>query len=426
MAEERTTEQEGTAAGQRAQSTGAADIPGGRLGSHARLASVDFLRGSVMILMALDHTRDFFHYCGFYSPCDPTDLSRTYTALFVTRWVTHFCAPVFVFLAGAGAFLSGSRGKSKSDLSIFLLTRGLFLILLELTVVRVSWWFNFDFRFEGGQVIWALGWSMILLAGLIFLSARTVTVFAVAMIAVHNLFDGLRAQDLGALDWVWKILHEFSLIQPTPRTAFAVAYPLIPWMGVMAAGYGFGRLLLLERGTRRKTLLILGAGLVLLFVIIRATNLYGDPRPWSSQKSTLFTVFSFLNTEKYPPSLLFLLMTLGPAIAALSMPDRELGRLTRPVIVFGRVPLFFYLLHLPLIHGLAVLIARLRYGQAEWLFSNPPWLPGVTPVRIPEAYGFGLPVVYLIWFGIVLALYPVCAWYAGVKKRRRDAWLSYV
>ncbi len=393
------------------------DTPGERPAGRARLDSVDLLRGVVMVIMALDHVRDYFHFSFEF---DPTDLSRTYTALFVTRWVTHFCAPVFVFLAGAGAFLYASRGKSKSDLSKFLFTRGLWLVLLELTVLHAAWFFNFDLRAEMAQVIWALGWSMVALSGLIYLPVTAVTAFGVAMIAVHNLFDGIQAQNLGSFGWLWRVLHEGGLMQPTPNSGIYVFYPLIPWIGVMAAGYGFGRLLLHERGARRRRVLILASALILMFIILRAVNLYGDPTPWSAQKSRLFTFFSFINTFKYPPSLLFLLMTLGPAIAALALLDRRAGKFTRPLIVFGRVPLFFYVLHILLIHALAVVFACARYGQARWLFQNPP------DFAAPKDYGYGLPVVYFVWIAVVLILYPACRWYAGVKRRRRDAWLSYL
>ncbi|MFA4947995.1 MAG: heparan-alpha-glucosaminide N-acetyltransferase domain-containing protein [Candidatus Krumholzibacteriia bacterium] len=396
------------------------DTPDERPAARARLDSVDLLRGLVMVIMALDHVRDYFHRSGFYLQFDPTDLSRTDTALFVTRWVTHFCAPVFIFLAGTGAFLSASRGKSKSELSKFLFTRGLWLVLLELTVLHAAWSFNFDLRVEMVQVIWALGWSMVALSGLIYLPVWAVAVFGVVMIAVHNLFDGIQAQNLGAFGWLWKVFHEGGLMQPTPWSGIFVAYPLIPWIGVMAAGYGFGRLLLLDRGARRRWLFALGGSLILMFVILRAVNRYGDPTPWSAQKSGLFTFFSFINTYKYPPSLLFLLMTLGPATLALALLDRRAGRFTRPLIVFGRVPLFFYVLHIPLIHGLAVLFARARYGQAHWLFQNPP------DFAVPKDYGYSLPVVYLIWIAVVLILYPACRWYAGIKKRRRDGRLSYL
>ena len=397
------------------------DTSGDRPAGRARLDSVDLLRGLAMVVMALDHTRDYFHRSGIYFQFDPADLSRTYTALFVTRWVTNFCAPVFIFLAGTGAFLYGARGRSKSELSKFLLKRGLWLVLLEMTFLHVAWWFNFNLLAQPVQVIWCLGWSMIALSALIYLPLWAITTFGLAMVGVHNLFDGVQAQNLGAFGWLWKVFHEGGLILPSQYFGMYVAYPLIPWIGVMAAGYGFGRLLLLDRGARRKWLLALGGALILMFVILRAVNRYGDPTPWSEQKSGLFTFFSFINPFKYPPSLLFLLMTLGPAIAALALFDREWGRVARPLIVFGRVPLFFYLLHVPLIHALAVAFAYIRYGQATWLFM----LPDLPPPPVPNDYGYSLPVVYCVWIGVILMLYPVCRWYAGVKKRR-DGRLSYL
>jgi uncharacterized membrane protein len=397
------------------------DIPGERPAGGARLYSVDLLRGLAMVVMALDHVRDYFHRSGFYFNFDPTDLSRTYAALFVTRWVTHFCAPVFIFLAGTGAFLSASRGKSTPELSRFLLKRGLWLVLLELTYLHVAWYFDFLLLAQPVQVIWCLGWSMVALSGLVYLPLWAITAFGVAMIGVHNLFDGILAQNLGAFGWLWKISHEGGLIMPSRYFGMYVAYPLIPWIGVMAAGYGFGKILLLDRAARRKRLLALGGALILIFIMLRAINRYGDPTPWSEQKSGLFTLFSFINTYKYPPSLLFLLMTLGPAIAALALFDRAPGWFGRRLIVFGRVPLFFYLLHIPVIHALAVVFARVRYGQAMWLCK----LPDLSPPPVPRDYNDSLLVVYCVWIGVILMLYPVCRWYAGVK-RRRDGRLSYL
>lgn len=384
-----------------------------------RLDSVDLLRGIVMVLMALDHVRDFFHHDALFF--DPTDLSKTNAALFLTRWVTHFCAPVFVFLAGTGAFLSTRRGKTRAELSRFLLTRGLWLVLLELTVVHVGWTFSFDLRNTFGQVIWAIGWSMVVLSVLVYLPPRVIAAFGIVMIAVHNAFDRVTAQSAGIFSGVWAVLHSGELTHAYGGINFFPAYPLIPWIGVMAAGYGFGQIYTVEQEKRKKILLYLGLGLTLAFIIIRATNLYGDPRPWSVRGSALFTFFSFINCQKYPPSLLYLLMTLGPAIVALSLFERlnvQPSRLAQPFIIFGRVPLFYYVIHLPLIHGLAVLFALIKYGPAiSQAFQNG---------RPPEDYGYSLPVVYLIWIAVVLALYPVCRWFAGVKRRRKDAWLSYI
>jgi uncharacterized membrane protein len=376
-----------------------------------------------MVIMALDHTRDFFSKDLAF---DPTDLGRTFPALFLTRWITHYCAPVFIFLAGTGAFLSTGRGKSRGELSWFLLTRGLWLVLLELTWVRcLGWQFNFDLHFTIGAVIWAIGWSMVVLAVLVFLPLPWVTTFGIVMIAGHNLFDSVNPESWGTLGWLGKILHSGGMIVPANGYRFAAGYPLVPWIGVMAAGYGFGSLLLRESVERRKWMFGLGATLTLLFIFLRAINVYGDPQPWSSQKNSLFTLFSFINCHKYPPSLLYLLMTLGPALLVLAALDRRIPRWLKPVLVFGRVPLFYYLLHLPLIHGLAVLASYWAYGRADWWFANPPMGPD-APILRPADYGYGLPVVYLVWIGVVLVLYPVCRWFAGVKQRRRDPWLSYL
>src|SRR5947207_1145993 len=315
-----------------------------------RLDSVDLLRGLVMVIMALDHTRDFFSKDLSF---DPTDLSRTYPALFLTRWITHCCAPVFMFLAGTGAFLSTTRGKSKKELSWFLLSRGLWLVVLELTWVRCfGWQFNFDYHFSVGAVIWALAWSMIALSALVFLPVPVISLFGVAMVVTHNGLDAVTAESWGTMGWLWKILHGGGLLDSGTGYRFVAAYPLIPWIGVMAAGYGFGALLKREPNERRNWIFGLGVGLILLFILIRGINGYGDPNPWSRQKNGLFTLFSFLNCHKYPPSLAYLLMTLGPALVVLALLERGTPRWLGPILVFGRVPLFYYLIHLPLIHGL--------------------------------------------------------------------------
>lgn len=391
-------------------------------GFRPRLDALDLLRGAIMIIMALDHVRDFLSRDAL--SFDPTDLQQTHAALFLTRWITHFCAPVFFFLAGTGAYLSLGRGKTKRDLSWFLLTRGLWLVLLELTLVQWGWNFRIDPHFLGGAVIWALGWSMVFLSLLVYLPVWGVAAFGIAMITLHNLTDSVSPAAFGPWGWLWKILHVQSLIEFSPTASFGVAYPLIPWIGVMAAGFGFGALLRRERAERRKLLLWLGCVLTLLFVIIRATNVYGDPSLWSRQPTLLFTVFSFVNTTKYPPSLLYLLMTLGPAIIFLGLCDRDLGHWVRPVIVFGRVPLFFYLLHIPLIHGIAVLLASLKHGAAQGVWLGPPWSPEMV-AAYPKDYGYGLGMVYLVWAIVILVLYPLCHWFADLKQRRRDAWLSY-
>ncbi len=406
----------------RSASIGIDSSPGSSVGP-ARLVSVDLLRGVVMVIMALDHVRDFFSNAYAF---DPTDLTQTNAPLFLTRLITHVCAPVFVFLAGTGAYLSTTRGKSTKDLARFLLLRGLWLMVLDLFFVHTfGWWFNVDYHLLYADVLWALGWSMVAMAGLVFLPTWAIATIGLAMIAFHNLFDTIRADGLGSLRWLWAILHSGDMLEPLRGVHFIPGYPLLPWIGVMAVGYGFGTLLLRPQDERRRLLLRLGVGLTFAFIAIRATNSYGDPHPWAVQKSWLFTLFSFVNCEKYPPSLLYLLMTIGPALVALALFERIRHSLGRFFIVLGRVPLFYYLLHLVVIHTLAVAFAYARYGQAGWMFRNPPVPVSAAILQFPEGYGYGLVVVYAIWIGVVLGLYPVCRWFANVKTRRREAWLSY-
>ena len=368
-----------------------------------------------MVVMALDHTRGFFSNVTFY----PLDLDKTNVPLFLTRWITHYCAPVFVFLAGAGAFLASRRGKTKPELSWFLFSRGLWLVLLEITIIRwFGWAFSFDMHFIGIGVIWAIGWSMIVLSALIFLPIWAVAAFGVLMISIHNAFDGVTMESWGGWQNVWKILHVSNSFDLAPGYKFGTGYPLIPWIGVMAAGYGFGAWLVRDTKQRQTWTLRLGVVLTVLFVLVRGSNLYGDLHPWSPQKSGVFTVFSFLHCHKYPPSLCYLLMTLGPALILLSFFEGGTPRLLQPLVTFGRVPLFYYVLHLPLIHSLALIMAFTKYGHAEWLY-------GTSPESRPADYGYDLPVVYFFWIVAVLILYPACRRFAEVKRRRREAWLSY-
>jgi uncharacterized membrane protein len=393
-------------------------------GAKSRLYSVDTLRGLVMVLMALDHVRDFFSNAYFF---EPTDLTQTNPALFFTRWITHFCAPVFVFLAGTGAFLSAARGKTKKELAVFLLARGLWLVFLDLFVVHTfGWWFNFDYHLLYGDVLWALGWSMVAMAGLVFLPVWSIAAIGIAMVALHNIFDAVSVDSFGAFRWLWAIIHTGDMLEPLPGVHFVPGYPLVPWIGVMAAGFGFGALMLRPQERRHKVLLVLGIALTLAFLALRITKPYGDPHAWSVQKNGLFTFLSFINCEKYPPSLLYLLMTLGPAIAALALFERAPNLLRRPLITLGRVPLFYYLLHLTLIHALAVVFALAKYGQVPWMFKLPPLPVSSAILAFPAGYGYGLATLYGIWLGVVLALYPACRWFAGVKERRREAWLSYL
>jgi uncharacterized membrane protein len=382
--------------------------------NRARLESIDVLRGVIMILMALDHTRDFFGIPGQ----NPTNLANATSALFLTRWITYFCAPVFFLLTGTGAALS-RRQRSQAELSRFLLTRGLWLIFLDLVLLRCfAYQFNVDYRVTMLLVVWALGWAMITLSALVWLPASVVTALGVLVIVGHNLFDSVRSANP-----LWAILHSPGVVLSGEHVVF-VAYPLIPWIGVTAMGYGLGQVYRWKTDRRRAFLLRLGLGLSLAFLVVRGLNAYGDPAPWMPQKSVVFTMLSFLNTTKYPPSLSFLLMTLGPAIVFLSFLDRGTPRMLRPALVFGKVPLFYYVLHFVLIHLLAVGTCYLRYGSAHWMFESPDLAH--YPFTAPPGWGYSLPVVYLAWAFVVVAMYPLCRWFAALKQKRIDAWLSYL
>lgn len=376
-----------------------------------RLDSVDLLRGLVMVLMALDHTRDFFGSSGI-NPRDVAD-----PALFLTRWITHFCAPVFVFLAGVSAYLYGIRGRSAGEVSRYLLTRGLWLMLIEFTLVRLGWTFSLDVNAFVTQVIWVIGASMVVLAGLIHLPRWAIATLGIAMIAGHNLLDGIRAEHLGSVGWIWNLLHQPGSIQAGP-TVYAL-YPLIPWVGVMAAGYAFGPVLKLDPVVRRGLVVRLGLALTAGFLLLRATNLYGDPAAWTAQSTWLATVLSFINCEKYPPSLLYLMMTLGPGLLLLAASARLRGSLTDWITTFGRVPFFYYVAHLFLIHLLAVIFALAVFGDASGLIGPPPRAK-------PAGYGLPLLGIYAVWLLAVVALYPLCRWFAAIKQRRREWWWSYL
>jgi uncharacterized membrane protein len=383
-------------------------------GRRARIESVDVVRGVIMILMAIDHTRDFFGNSGF----NPTDPATTTIPLFFTRWITHFCAPTFFFLTGTGAFLARKR-KTTSELSQFLFTRGLWLIFLELVVCRgFGWQFNFDYHVVLIFVLWALGCSMITLSALVYLPVWAVTAFGVVLIVFHNLFDSVTSTSA-----LWSILHVPNVLVSTPRFTLFVVYPLIPWVGVTAAGYGFGYIYGWPAEQRRKFLLRLGLAAIAGFVLLRFINAYGDPAPWTVQRSPAFTVLSFLNTTKYPPSLLFLLMTLGPIMLFLRAVDCGTPHWLRPALIFGKVPMFYFLLHVPLIHLLAVAVCFARYGHVYWMFQSPNL--NSFPFTPPPGWGYSLPIIYLIWLVVVLTLYPMCKWFAGVRQRRSDWWLSY-
>ena len=380
----------------------------------ARLESVDLLRGVIMIIMALDHTRDFFGV-----PGSPTNLATASVALFFTRWITHFCAPVFFLLTGTGAWLS-LRKRTRPELSWFLFTRGLWLIFLDLVLFRcLALQFNFDYHTTVINVLWALGWAMIVLSVLVHLRPSLVTAFGVVMIATHNLLDSISSNNP-----IWSILHSPNIIFSSPGHIVLLAYPLIPWVGVTAAGYGLGQIYSWELARRRSFLLRLGISLTIGFVLLRALNIYGDPSHWATQRTPIYTALSFLNTTKYPPSLLFLLMALGPALLILCGVDGRTPRILNPALIIGKVPMFYFLVHFVIIHLLAVVVCFTRYGHIHWMFESPDIAN--FPITQPPGWGLILPLVYLIWAFVVIAMYPLCRWYSAVKQRSSNPWLSYL
>ncbi len=390
-----------------------------------RIQSVDLIRGAIMVLMAVDHVRVF---SGLPSG-GPTP------GIFFTRWVTHFCAPGFFFLAGTSAFL---RGRKHEGLSRFLFLRGLWLVILELTFLRLAWTFNLDFaHYEMAGVIWALGWCMILMAGLVKLPGIFVGIFGLAIVAGHNLMDphfGDLVSGLGnsPQDWLWKIFYVAFWAGPISfgpdGPNLIVLYSIVPWIGVMAAGYAFGKILTMEPSWRNRACLAIGLGATALFLVLRGFNLYGDPRPWRAGPAPnggpgMPPLLSFLNASKYPASLDFLLMTLGPTIGLIPVLEGLRGRAAGWLSTFGRVPFFFYMLHIPLIHTLALFVSMFRTSAVDpWLFENHPM--GNTPA--PDDYVWSLGLLYAVWAVAIVILYVACRWFAGVKARRKEWWLSYL
>ena len=398
-----------------------------------RLTSVDALRGFVMIVMALDHVRDFIHR-GAMSH-SPTDLFTTTPSLFLTRWVTHICAPAFMFTAGIGAYFywrgsapaEAGPHRTKAQLSVFLVTRGLWLALLEVTVMRLA--YNFDLAQSYPVlllVLWGLGFCMIVLAALVWLPIPLLSALSVATIVLHHLADGIDARQLGWAAPLGYLVHQVGGF-PFAGHVFITPYPLVPWVAVMALGFCFGRVLELPAAQRQRVALRLGIGITIAFLLVRAFNRYGDGEPWSWGSSAVYTVLWFLNTTKYPPSLQFLLMTLGPALILLTYFDRRSFSRANPLIVFGRVPLFYFVLHFMGAHIAAFALAVLTYGSSAFTFM---WQPvpsmGGVPKSFPPDFGWDLWVAYAAWITIVVALYPLCRWFASVKERRRDWWLSYL
>lgn len=375
-----------------------------------------------MIIMALDHIRDYFHAGAFVN--DPADLKSTTYLLFFTRWITHFCAPVFVLLSGVSAFISGRR-RTKKDLSLFLLKRGFFLIVLEISILNFAWNFNIHFTYFGLQVIWMLGLCMICLAGLIHLPKKIILIIGIVLVAGHNLLDNFHIEGNTVEAFVWGLLHERKLFI-FGDVRVRSAYPLLPWIGLMALGYLLGNIFTPEFGAERRKKILIGIGSIsiALFIVLRYINIYGDLIPWSSQRSVGFSFLSFINVTKYPPSLDYLLITIGPALIFLAFTENISNRFSKIISVYGRVPMFYYLVHIYTIHLLALVAAAATGFDWKDMTS---FTMGIHSVPNLKTYGFGLGIVYVIWISIVAALYPLCKWYDNYKTIHREKWwLSYL
>ncbi len=390
--------------------------------SRKRVASIDLLRGFIMIIMALDHVRDYFHEGAYLY--DPLDLGKASVALFFTRWITHFCAPIFMFLAGCSAFFMSQR-KTKKELSIFLLTRGLWLIFLELTVVNFGW--NFDINFTNIYfiTIWALGVSMITLAGLIHLPKMLILIVGIVLVFGHNLFDGVHVPGNTLPAFGWALLHDQAFFSWQGHNVL-VGYPLMPWIGIMALGYCIGNLYTpaFAPEKRKKILLLLGGGAIALFLLLRLVNVYGDPHPWTQQPTAMYTFLSFIKVNKYPPSLLYILMTLGFAMLFLALTENANTKVSKIISVYGRVPMFYYLLHIFIIHIATLAAAGLftSFSWHVWILKEPLWF-----TKTLVGYGFSLGVVYLVWAAVVIGVYPLCKWYDKYKTNHKEKWwLSYL
>ncbi len=388
-----------------------------------RIESIDILRGLVMVIMALDHVRDYFHYGSFFT--DPTNLETTTPLLFFTRFITHYCAPVFIFLAGTSAFLYGSK-KTKPELFKFLFTRGLWLVLLEIVLNNLLWWFDLSYSFIGLQVIWAIGLSMMFLSVLIYFPKKVILIIGLILVAGHNLLDGIIMEGTSFQSIIWYILHQSNFIPISSTRMIAFAYPILPWIGLMALGYCLGSLYTKDfnEKIRRNLLLKIGSVAIILFFVIRGLNVYGDLVPWTAQDTTTKTVLSFFNVTKYPPSLCYILITIGPSLLFLLFIEKIKNKLTDFLLVFGRVPLFYYFLHILVIH-IAAIIGLIIIGDdwSKMIFDNATWTTGT----LATGYGYSLLIVYIVWIGVIAILYFPSKKYMIYKANNKDKWwLSYL
>ncbi len=383
-----------------------------------RFVALDVLRGLTMVIMALDHSRDFFSLgFVFYAP---TDVAITNLEVFFTRWITHFAAPTFMFLAGIGLFFASGR-RSKGELARLAITRGIWLIFLELTFIGFFWSLSTDFIYYPKiAVLFAIGVSMIFMGILIYLPKPIIALIAILMIFGHNSLDAISPEFFGSFAWVWHLLHSAGSFY-IGDIEVRVIYPFIPWIGVMAAGYLFGPITKLPRLQRKKIFLTTGMILLIFGLVLRYTNVYGDLNMWSHLQTIDATVMSFLNFTKYPPSLIYLSVFLGLAMILMSLLDRDLGSWSNPLRDFGQAPFFFYLLHIPILHLGGVALALLTFGDASWLMSAP---LGHSPEGLN--YFSQLGPTYIAWFAVLLLLYYPSRWFSKLKTRRKDWWLSYL
>ncbi len=386
-----------------------------------RIEVLDVLRGLVMILMALDHTRDFFHSEAYTR--NPLDVQTTTGLLYFTRWITHFCAPTFVFLAGISIYLQGLR-KNKQELASFLLKRGLWLILIETFVIGFAWTFDIQFHAFLYQVIWAIGISMVCMAAIVYLPYNAILIFGLLIVAGHNLFDVF---GIGKSGFAFDLLRngDFASYAINQDHKLFIIYPFLPWLGLMMTGYCFGYLYnpVIQADLRAKRLLQFSLGMISLFLVLRMFNIYGDPQPWSIQDSFWKSLMSFLNVDKYPPSLLFVCMTIAPALLFLRFFEGKMGTIGRIFSVFGRVPFFYYILHFYILH---VLCMALYVSRGHELMGPLNEIFGI-PIRYVQAgEGYSLGIVYVIWVGLVLFLYPFCKAYDRMKSSRKYPWMSYL
>ena len=388
-----------------------------------RIQSIDILRGLVMVIMALDHVRDYFHINAFAGNY-PENMDSTNLMLFGTRFITHYCAPVFVFLAGTSAYLYGQK-KTKKQLSKFLITRGFWLILVEIVVINFLWWFDSSFGYFNLQVIWAIGVCMIALGVLIYLPFRLLLVLGLAIVLGHNLLDGIIMEGQSPLALLWYFLHQMSFLGFSENHFMSFTYPVLPWIGVIVLGYCFGSLYKRDANDikRQQLLLYLGITSILLFFLLRTWNIYGDALHWRPYDSTELSIVSYFNVSKYPPSLLFLLITLGPAFLFLRWIEPIKTKVTDVLLVFGRVPFFYYVIHIGVIH-IGAMIGLVLTGK-DWrlmILDNETMSTGAL-----QGYGYSLFIVYLVWIGIVALLYPICLKYMKYKLANKDKWwLSYL